>query len=287
MSELSRRVASAVVAVPVTLACVWFGDAALATLLAAAAAVGAWEFYRMADAASGARSLSRTGIVLAALAPLVVHASARGFGQPPITAAVLVVLGLLAAAVWRRGAGGHPLVAVATTVLGVAYVGVPLAYGYALRTYDYVVGRAAGAALVLLPLLCTWASDIGAYASGRLIGGPKLIPSVSPGKTVSGAIGALVASGALAAVYTPFVLRPVANLGFAPGRALLFGLLVSIAAQLGDLVESLLKRDAGVKDSSHLIPGHGGVLDRVDSLLFVLPASYLLLGWLLLPAFGG
>ncbi len=287
MSELAQRVASAVVAVPVTLACVWFGDAPLATLLAAAAAVGAWEFYRMADAASGAQSLSRTGIVLAALVPILVHAAARGLGQPPLAAAVVVVLALLAAAIWRRGADGRPLVAVATTVLGVLYVGVPLAYGYALRNFDYVVGRAAGSALVMLPLLCTWASDIGAYAAGRTIGGAKLIPAVSPGKTISGAVGALAASAAVAAVYAPNVLRPVANLGFAPGRAILFGLLVSIAAQIGDLVESLLKRDAGVKDSSHLIPGHGGVLDRVDSLLFVLPASHLLLGWLLLPAFGG
>lgn len=287
MSELARRVASALVAAPITLACVWFGDAPLATLLSAAAAVGAWEFYRMADAASGARAFSRTGIVLAALIPLGVHAQARGLGAPPLTVGLLVVLALLALAVWRRGVTGRPLVAVATTVLGVLYVGVPLAYAYALRAHDWVVGRAGGTALVMLPVLCTWASDIGAYAAGRALGGPKLIPAVSPGKTVAGAVGALVAAGALAAVYAPFVLRPIAKLGFAPGRALLFGLLVSIAAQLGDLVESLLKRDAGVKDSSNLIPGHGGVLDRVDSLLFVLPSSYLLLGWLLLPAFGG
>jgi len=287
VSELARRVASALVAAPVTLACVWFGDAPLATLLAAAAAAGAWEFFRMADAASGARAFSRTGIVLAALIPLGVHAHARGLGAPPLTAGVLVVLALLTLAVWRRGVAGRPLAGVATTVLGVFYVAVPLAYGYALRAHDWTVGRAAGTALVMLPVLCTWASDIGAYAAGRLVGGPKLIAAVSPGKTVAGAAGALVASGALAAAYAPNVLRPVANLGFAPGRALLFGLLVSVAAQLGDLVESLLKRDAGVKDSSNLIPGHGGVLDRVDSLLFVLPTSYLVLGWLLLPAFGG
>ena len=287
MSELAKRVASAVIAAPLVIACIWFGDAALATLLAVAAAVGAWEFYRIADAASGARALAGVGIVSSSLVPIAIHAASRGLGAPAPTTGVLFTLALLALAVWLRGVDGHPLTAVATTVLGVLYVGVPLGYAYALRHHDWIATRSAGTALVMLPILCTWASDIGAYFTGRLIGGPKLVPAVSPGKTVSGALGALVGSAALAWAYAPNVLRPAAHLGFAPGRALLFGLLVSVAAQLGDLVESLLKRDAGVKDSSNLLPGHGGILDRVDSLLFVLPASYLLLGWLLLPAFGG
>ena len=291
-SELAQRVASAVVIAPVAVACVWFGNAPLATLLAGAAGVGAWEFYRMADAASGARALARTGIVLSALVPLAVHAGIQLPRTPlPVATAAAIatvaVLGVLALAVWRRGADGRPLTAVATTVLGVLYVGVPLSFGYALRHHDFVADARGGTALVMLPVLCTWASDIGAYVAGRLIGGPKLIPSVSPGKTVAGALGALVASAALAAFYVPAVLRPAASLGMAPGRALLFGVLISLAAQLGDLVESLLKRDARVKDSSHLIPGHGGVLDRVDSLLFALPVAHLVLGWLLLPAFGG
>ena len=286
MSELAKRVASALVGAPIALACIWYGDAALATLLAIIAATGAWEFYRMAQQAGGA-PFARTGIVLAAVLPLLVHAHVLRIATPSPTVGVLVVLGLLALAIWRRGVTGKPLLAVATTLLGVVYVGVTVSYGYALRNFDWVVGRAAGAAVLLLPVLCTWASDIGAYVVGRTFKGPKLIPAVSPGKTISGAVGGLVASAALAAAYAPFVLRPVAQLGFAPGRALLFGALISVAAQLGDLVESLLKRDAGVKDSSHLIPGHGGVLDRIDSLLFVLPVSYVLLRGLLLPAFGG
>src|SRR5205814_1980656 len=115
------------------------------------------------------------------------------------------------------------------------------------------------------------------------LGRNKLIPSVSPGKTVEGAIGGLIATMFIAWVYTKTVLHPASNLDFRlpPAGVLAFGALVSVAAQIGDLVESLFKRDAGMKDSSHIIPGHGGVLDRCDSLLFVLPVSYALLGVML------
>lgn len=270
---------------PVAALCGWYGDAPLATLLAVIAAAGAWEFYRLA-AHTGARPMARSGIVVAALVPLAVHAHYLRVYTVPTTAAVLVVLGWLALSIWRRGVEGRPLLAVAATLLGVAYAAVPISYAYALRYFDYAVGRAGGTAVLMLPVLCTWASDIGAYAAGRTVGRHKLIPSVSPGKTVEGALGGLVASAALAAGYATWVLPRVAQLGFGPGRALAFGVVVSVVAQLGDLVESLLKRDAGVKDSSRLIPGHGGVLDRVDSLLFVLPTSYLLLSGLLIPAFG-
>jgi phosphatidate cytidylyltransferase len=284
-SELGKRVASALVLAPVAVACIWFGDAALASLLACASAAGAWEFYRMA-AAGGARPFARTGIAAAGLLPIVVHADARRVIDVKPVAGVLLALGLLGAAVWRRGVDGRPLVSVATTLMGVAYVAAPLATAYTLRNYPYAVGRAAGTAVLMLPVLATWASDVGAYFAGRAIGGPKLIPSVSPGKTVSGALGGLALAAAVAVAYEGLALKPYAQLAFAPWRGLLFGLLVSGAAQLGDTVESLLKRDAGVKDSSSLIPGHGGVLDRVDSLLFVLPVSQVVLGWLLIPALG-
>lgn len=287
-SEFGKRVASALVLAPVVVACVWFGDAALATLLACAAAAGAWEFYRLAGA-GGARPFARTGIVISGLLPILVHAYGRGLLRNSVSLVSLMPLAplvMLSMAVWRRGVDGRPLLAVATTVLGIAYAAVPLAYAYALRTFDYAIGQAAGTAVLMLPVLGTWASDVGAYFAGRAIGGPKLIPAVSPGKTIAGALGGLALTAVVVVAYERLVLIPQAQLAFAPGRALLFGVAVSVAAQLGDLVESLLKRDAGVKDSSSLIPGHGGVLDRVDSLLFVLPVSYLLLGGLLIPALG-
>jgi phosphatidate cytidylyltransferase len=104
---------------------------------------------------------------------------------------------------------------------------------------------------------------------------------VSPGKTVAGAVGGLAATIVVSWLYTVFVLTPATQLAFVRGGAIVFGLVISIAAQIGDLAESLLKREAGMKDSSHLIPGHGGILDRFDSLLFVLPVAYVLLNVLL------
>jgi phosphatidate cytidylyltransferase len=135
--------------------------------------------------------------------------------------------------------------------------------------------------LLLLPLLLTWASDIGAYFVGRAFGKRKLMPSVSPGKTVAGAVGGLLATMLVGWLYARFVLTPSTQLAFVRGGILVFAILVSIAAQIGDLAESLLKREAGVKDSSHIIPGHGGILDRFDSLLFVLPVAYVLFNTLL------
>ena len=283
MSELARRVAFAVVAVPVALAVLWFGGLPLALLLGLISGLGAWELYRMARAGGGTPFVA-AGVIAAAAIPMLVHAEHVQWLRVPVSAATLAVLALLGASVWLRGVDGKPLSAVAVTLFGVVYTGVMLSFGYALRYYPYAIGDAAGAAVVLLPLLLTWASDTGAYFVGRAFGKRKLIPSVSPGKTVAGAVGAVVVTVLVCLAYSRFLLRPAAQLAFSPLGALAFGLGISVVAQLGDLVESLLKREAGVKDSSRILPGHGGILDRFDSLFFVLPVAYPLLLWLLVPA---
>ena len=291
MSELTRRVLFGVVAAPITLALLFAGGAALAGLLAVASAIAAWEFYRIARAA-GHAPLGDLGCALAGLLPLAVHARYLGLLQPRFAYLAVVLLLLFSVSIWARGATGKPLGAVAVTVLGVLYTGGLLSFGYALRYHDYAVGGtklgaipiAAGGVLLGLPVLLTWATDIGAFFVGRSIGGRKLIPAVSPGKTVSGAIGGVLTSVLVTWLYVTFVLRPVSQLAMTMISVVVFGVVISVAAQLGDLVESLLKREAGVKDSSKLLPGHGGVLDRLDSLFFVLPTAHLLLGWLLIPA---
>ena len=282
MPELARRVAFAVVAAPLAVAVVWIGGLPLALLLAAVSAGAAWELYRIARA-TGVDALDAVGIPLAAAIPLVVHARQVGLPPVPLSLGAVIFVGIVGAVIWARGTAGRPLAVAAVTAFGVLYTGALLSYGYLLRYHRFAVGAAAGTAVVGLPLILTWASDIGAYFVGRAIGGRKLIPSVSPAKTVAGAVGGLAATMLVSLLYVNFVLRPYASLSLSPWSALLFGAAISVAAQIGDLAESLLKREAGVKDSSRLLPGHGGLLDRFDSLLFVLPLAYVLLGGLLLP----
>ncbi|MCE2900538.1 MAG: phosphatidate cytidylyltransferase [Gemmatimonas sp.] len=285
MSELARRVVVALLGAPVALAVIWVGGAPLATLVGGLAGVAAWELARMARAA-GHEPMGALGVLLAALLPLAVHAHVLGVVRVPLVVGVLAVVAVLGAAIWLRGVEGKPLGAAATTVFIALYTGATLSYAYALRYHNYAVGDVAGALVVIFPVVLTWASDTGAYFSGRLIGGRKLIPSVSPGKTVAGAVGALVVTVLVAYAFMRYLLTPKAQLAFTPWGLVLFALTISVVAQIGDLAESLLKREAGVKDSGTLFPGHGGVLDRLDSLFFVLPAAYALYDLLLIPAPG-
>jgi phosphatidate cytidylyltransferase len=282
VSELAKRTAFAVVAVPVVLYTVWIGGAPLAILLSTASAIAAYEFYKLAIAA-GSVPLWGHGVILSALIPLFTYARLIGLWVPDVSIVMLLVLELLATALWVRGPGGKPLEAVGITLLGVFYTGGMMSFAFGLRYHPYAVGAAAGTALVAIAFLLTWGTDIGGYFFGRWLGRRKLMPSISPGKTVAGAVGGLVIAVAIAVSYEHGVMRPQAQLGMPLWGAILFGVLVSVFGQVGDLVESMLKRQAGVKDSSHLIPCHGGMLDRIDSLLFTLPISYALLGWLLIP----
>lgn len=283
MSELARRVLVALVAAPLAIGMVYLGGLPLALFLGAVGAAGAWEVYRIARH-GGVQAMDALGIPLAFALPLVAHADRLMLLRSPTAIGAVVFVALLGASIWARGVGGRPLESVAVTVFGALYAGGMLSFGYLLRHHRFVIEPAAGTALVLFPVILTWASDIGAYFVGRALGKAKLMPSISPGKTRAGAIGALVLTMGIAVAYNAQVLRPTAQLALAPWTALVFGLVVSVAAQVGDLAESLLKREAGVKDSSHLLPGHGGILDRLDSLYFVLPLAYLILGRLLLAA---
>jgi len=286
LSNLAQRILFALVAIPVVLGAVWFGDWAIASVLAIASALASWEFYRIAERI-GTRPMAPAGIGIAALLPLAVHAKYLGLPVDRLVspaAGTVLVVGLFSAAIFARGVSGRPLESVSLTVFGILYTGAMLSFGYVLRYHPYAIDRPAGTALLVLALALVWISDTAAYVVGRTMGKRKLSPSVSPGKTVAGAVGALITSAVASWALVRYMLVPYAQLGLRPLHALLFGIAVSTAVQLGDLAESLIKRQAGVKDSSQIIPGHGGVLDRIDGMLFALPVAYWLLSAWLIPA---
>jgi phosphatidate cytidylyltransferase len=282
-SETLTRFGVAVVGVPIAVAAVYFGGWVLGGLLAALAALGALELFRMSEQ-KGVQPLGGLGAGAAAVFVLLATA-AVGVAWPGATLWLLLValtLVCITAAIWSRGVEGNPLLSVAVTVFGAVYTGGLLSHGVLLRHLEGVESAWHGTALVFAPVLLTWASDTSAYFAGRQWGRRKLIPRVSPGKTVEGSIGALIGTVVVALLYSE-VLRQFGSYQLGLGAALVFGLLVSITAQIGDLAESLLKRDTGVKDSGAFFPGHGGVLDRVDSLLFTLPLAYLFFRFMIGP----
>jgi phosphatidate cytidylyltransferase len=286
LSNLAQRILFALGAIPVVLGAAWFGDWALASILAIASALAAWEFYRMAQKL-GVRPMARAGIAIAALLPLAIHARYLGLPVEALLSAsigAVLVLVLFSAVIFARGVTGRPLESVSLTLFGIVYTGGMLSFAYMLRYHPYAIGRPAGAALLFVALALVWISDTAAYVVGRTLGKRKLIPSVRPGKTIAGAVGAVVTCAVASWALVRFVLVPYAQLGLRPFHAVLFGIAVSVATQFGDLAESLIKREAGVKDSSRIIPGHGGVLDRIDGMLFALPVAYSLLSAWLIPA---
>ena len=284
MNELTKRVLFALVGVPLTISLIYAGGWVLATALGVISALGAWELFRMMRE-GGNEPLEGAGIVLAASVPLMVHATYLGVFRVTITVASMIFLVLAASVIWARGTARKPLVTLAVTVVGIVYPSL-VTYMYPLRYHDYAVGALAGTVVLMFPMVLTWATDTGAYAFGRMFGRHKLIPSVSPGKTVEGAVGGVVAAIAVAWVYLYLFLTPFAHLTMRPVSLIGFAIIIAVVAQVGDLAESLFKRDAGVKDSSNLLPGHGGILDRFDSLLFVLPVAYVIIGHLLRAAPG-
>jgi phosphatidate cytidylyltransferase len=273
-SETATRAAVAAVGIPIAIGAVYLGGWVLAALLALVAVLAALELYRMAGL-KGARALAGLGAAASAGFVLVAaSAPQRGLENAAFGALlVLLVLGATTAAIWTRGVEGQPLLSVAVTVFGAAYTGGLLAFGLFLRHLPGVTNPLHGTALLFAPVLLTWCNDSFAYFVGRAFGKHKLIPRVSPGKTVEGSAGALAGTILVAVAYTWVLNRfPGYHLGLL--QAALFGAVVSVAAVVGDLAESLLKRDAGVKDSGTLLPGHGGALDRFDSLFFTLPLAY-------------
>lgn len=241
--ELLLRTASAVVLAAVALAAVWIGGWAFALLAVVAGIVASWEWGRVVRG----NEIDALLVLHAVIVVAAVLVSAAGYALP---AAIALIVGSIVLLVLRSRANG------VLTGLGVAAVGLP-AVGIVWLRGDSMLGMEA----VLFLFGAVWATDVAAFAVGRTLGGPRLWPAVSPAKTWSGAIGGL-AAGLLAGVVASYALGLPEPMWLA-----LLGLGLALAAEIGDMSESALKRRFDRKDASNIIPGHGGLLDRVDGLL--------------------
>lgn len=269
---LVARIVSSALLAPLVLLAVWQGGALFVVLVAAVAALGAFELARLLEK-GGARPA--WPVAMAGAAALAAAPAAPGTHLGALALGLLV----LGPGLWLLGEGAPAQRAIydwsQTTFAGVV-VGWPLGQAIALR---WTLGQVpfwgyeveVGVLLAFVALTCTWASDTGAYAVGRLVGRRPFFPLISPRKSLEGAI---------AGVAVPCLV----GLAWAPplGWPAIFGAVVGAAAGVatisGDLLESMLKRSVGAKDSGALIPGHGGLLDRIDGLLLSLVAVALLTG---------
>jgi phosphatidate cytidylyltransferase len=244
-SGLAARIVSALVMAPVALVAVWYGSPWLDLLTIAVAGVMAWEWARLC----GSGSFGASGALLFAIVVLAVALGAAA------QSGLALAVGVAGAGLVLGVSLGRRELAPNITAIGVLWLAVPC---IALLW----LARDMGSAVVFWMLAVVWATDIGAYAVGRTLGGPKLAPRVSPGKTWSGLLGGMASAAAVGVVAAELM-------GVSLWRLGLLSAALAVVGQAGDLAESLLKRRFGAKDASGLIPGHGGLLDRLDALLAV------------------
>jgi phosphatidate cytidylyltransferase len=250
---LRLRLVSGLVLAPLAVAAIVWSQGSFACLVALGAAALAWEWDRLC----GGAGFGATGLALAL--PLLAAIAFAALDRPGFA---LLLVALAAALGLATGWFEGPARAFWRGV-GACYIGLPAVSLVWLRGEG-------GWRTMLWVFLVVWATDIGAYAAGRLVGGPKLWPRVSPNKTWSGLLGGVLAAVAAGAAAMEIFTQA------SPGPAAALSILLALLAVAGDLAESAIKRHFQVKDTSDLIPGHGGLFDRVDGLLAVGPAVALI-----------
>ena len=248
---LPVRVVSALVLAPPVLAALYFGPPYSDVLICAAAALTAWEWARLC----GGEDLGLPGAVL--IGAVLATSLAAILGLYSVAGWIIVTGAVVTALAATRARIGEPL----WYAVGAAYLGSAVLAFVWLRD-DPVAGRA----VILWLIAVVWATDVGGFLAGRSIGGPRLAPTISPGKTWAGLAGAMLAA-AVAGMAVALALGSADHGPAGLARIAAAGAALAVVAQVGDLFESHLKRRAGAKDSSRIIPGHGGLLDRIDGLL--------------------
>ena len=242
MRDLGQRIVSGVALAAIVLVALWAGVLPFAVIVGAVGVVVAWEWGRIVRA----QGIDAILIIQAVAVVAGVLLAGRGLAGLGL---LLVVVAAIISALLAFGERGH------MAAFGALYAGLP-AISLVWFRYDATAGFLA----VLFILLAVWATDTGAYFAGRLIGGPKLIPRVSPNKTWSGLAGGIAAGSLVGLIFA--LVRPELFVA----HMMIVGAVLGAVSQAGDLMESALKREYGVKDASALIPGHGGFMDRVDGL---------------------
>jgi len=297
---MAKRIATAVVLIPVVLFLVLKAPLyLLAVVSGAVALLAVAEFLKLTAHYGVQPILQPTYAYVALFFGFVILASTN---RTPLVVATAVIYGLalataltpflfLTIAMRRRDlATGYP--AAAASMFAFVYIAIPMALLVEIRQ------QAAGAIWVIYTLLAVWAGDIFAYFVGKALGRHPMAPEISPKKTWEGAFASILASvliGTLWFQHAPGISAALLRVGLIGRRDGIFGLeqpqlgpvivlsaVVNIAAQLGDLVESLIKRGAGVKDSGSILPGHGGMLDRIDAMLFAVPVVWAYRAWQLM-----
>lgn len=289
-----QRSLTALAGIPVLLAAIWLGAPWLTALVIAAGLVAIWELYRMTPALVGPLPVLLGAAWVAAIISGAQAASGRD--NFLVISGGVMAAGSFTALLWfiafyrgdepdgqgddSAGKKRFPI-GLAYLVLGPVYIGFFLATALMLReiTGSEVEGSVdLGRSWLLFALLVTFAVDTGAYLVGRAVGSRPMAPNISPNKTWEGSAG-----GFVSAVAAALALGLVFDLGVPVWQQAVIGAVVGVVAQWGDLIESKLKRLADVKDAGSIIPGHGGLLDRLDSMLLSLPAVYFLVVTVFVP----
>lgn len=274
MSNSIQRLLTAAVAIPILYVIFLIGGLIYLLFFLALILVGQIEYQNLLES----KNLPNEKI-LGIISSLLMGVSAYlGYYYFTFCFTVLVLLILILDL--RKGDFSQTVTNIGATLFGVIYLGWLLSHAILLRNIDQNENIRAysennqglgdlGFFLVVFAVACTFLNDTGAYYTGKLIGKHKLAPKISPGKTIEGTVGGIVVC-----IITGLVVNFLFGNPLSSDWTISFALLVGIAAILGDLVESSIKRGAGIKDSGDIVPGHGGVLDRFDSLIFVFPVSY-------------
>ncbi len=263
--QLTLRLLTAAVGVPVVIVCSLVGGYPFLLAINLVIGLGLFEFYRMLES-KGIRPYKTVGVAAGLVVAWYVYFQGGFYSSLFIT---LVVFMIMVMELFRRD-GAFAIYHISSTLFGIFYVGWLGSHIILLRQLgEGFPGNDMGGFFVILAFALAWFADTGAYFLGHAFGRHKLLPRVSPNKSVEGALGGVV-FGALAAFLAKATVLPFLTYGDVAA----LGLLSPVMATLGDLVESLLKRDVKIKDTSRALPGHGGMLDRFDSVLFVAPFVY-------------